>query len=67
MNLLRDIRFGVRLLMRNPSYTAAALAVMAIGVGATTNVFTVVRVTPWRCRLRSSHSSRPSRPGWSLV
>jgi putative ABC transport system permease protein len=43
MNLLRDLRFGVRTLGRNPSYAAAALAVVALGIGATTAVFTVVR------------------------
>ena len=43
MNLLRDIRYGLRILARNPSYAAAALAVMALGIGASTAVFTVVR------------------------
>jgi putative ABC transport system permease protein len=43
MNLLRDVRYGLRILVRNPSYAAAALAVMALGIGASTAVFTVVR------------------------
>lgn len=43
MNLLRDVRYGLRILARNPSYAAAALAVMALGIGASTAVFTVVR------------------------
>src|SRR5213594_2704435 len=43
MNLLRDIRYGLRILVRNPAYAAAALAVMALGIGASTAVFTVVR------------------------
>jgi putative ABC transport system permease protein len=43
MNVLRDVRYGLRILARNPSYAAAALAVMALGIGASTAVFTVVR------------------------
>jgi predicted permease len=43
MLLLRDFRHGARLLARHPSFAAAALAVMALGIGATTAVFTVVR------------------------
>src|SRR4051812_22836387 len=41
--MLRDIRFGIRLLVRSPLFAVAALTVMALGVGATTAVFTVVR------------------------
>jgi len=41
--MLRDLRFGVRLLVRSPLFAIAAVAVMALGVGATTAVFTVVR------------------------
>jgi len=43
MTVLRDVRYGFRILARNPSYAAAALAVMALGIGASTAVFTVVR------------------------
>ncbi|HEY2905265.1 MAG TPA: ABC transporter permease [Vicinamibacterales bacterium] len=43
MTFLRDFRFGLRILTRNPSYSVAALAVMALGIGATTAVFSVVR------------------------
>jgi putative ABC transport system permease protein len=41
--MLRDLRFGFRVLVRNPLFALAALTVMALGVGATTAVFTVVR------------------------
>src|SRR5882724_1678689 len=43
MTLLRDLRFGVRILARNRLFAAAAIAVMALGIGASTAVFTVVR------------------------
>jgi len=41
--MLRDLRFAWRQLARNPTFAAAAIAVMALGIGATTAVFSVVR------------------------
>jgi len=43
MNLLRDIRYGLRILGRNRGFAVAAVGVLALGIGATTAVFTVVR------------------------
>lgn len=39
----RDLRFGARALMRSPGFTVTAVAVMALCIGATTCLFTVVR------------------------
>src|SRR5512132_2262869 len=43
MNFLRELRYGVRILTRNPTFGIAAVTVVALGIGATTAVFTVVR------------------------
>src|SRR5262245_49498202 len=43
MHVLRDLRYGLRVLTRNPSFSVAAITVIALGIGATTAVFSVVR------------------------
>jgi predicted permease len=41
--LWRDLRYGVRTLLRSPSFSATAILVMALGIGASTSLFTIVR------------------------
>ena len=41
-NLLSDFRFSLRLLRRNPAFSAAAIVVLALGIGANTAIFSVV-------------------------
>jgi predicted permease len=42
-NLTRDIRYALRTLARTPGFTLTAILVMALGIGATTALFTVVK------------------------
>ena len=40
--MIQDIRFGLRLLLRSPWLSGTAIVSLAIGIGATTAVFTVI-------------------------
>src|SRR5688500_17157832 len=41
--LLRDLQYAVRALRRNPGFTAVATITLALAVGATSSIFTVVQ------------------------
>src|SRR3954451_1769204 len=40
--LLKDVRYALAMMRRNPAFTTAGLLTLALGVGATTAVFSVV-------------------------
>ena len=42
-SLIRDVRFSLRTMAKKPGFTAVAIIIMALGIGANTAIFSLVR------------------------
>jgi hypothetical protein len=47
-DVTRDLRYGGRMLIRNPLFSAVAVASLALGIGGAASVFTVLNAVVLR-------------------
>ena len=77
MSMLLDLRHSVRVLRHEPGYAAVALLAIALGIGATTTLFSVtygvlLKPLPWPepdrlVRLEERRGGRAGRVPWTIT
>ena len=75
--ILQDLKYGLRVLRREPLYAGVAVAAMALGIGATTALFSVAYGVIWKplpwpepdrlVRLEERRGGQPSRLAWTMT
>ena len=58
-DLIKDIRFGLRMLARHPVVTAICLLTLGLGIGSSTAVFSVVNAFLIDARQRALQEDLP--------
>jgi hypothetical protein len=68
-NLFFDLKYAVRMLLRSPGFALIAIATMALGVGATTAIYSVIDATLLRPLPSPANwcGLKPTFPEWARM